>query len=193
MRSQLVSVLSSLVIAAPLLAPAQVNSAPEQPAAAQNSQPKSTAAKDVASVSDTGSSRNTRVRFGTATIGAGFFSGPAFYPYSPYTRFRAYGFYPYYALAWWNPLWAWYYDPADLAYAGGKGELELKADAKDTELYINGAYAGRLRDLKRVWLDPGAYDISLSAAGREPFERRLYVLTGKTLSIHAKLLPRRAP
>ena len=36
-------------------------------------------------------------------------------------------------------------------------------------------------------LDAGAYDLSVSAAGREPFEQRVYVLTGKTLSIHAKL------
>jgi hypothetical protein len=43
--------------------------------------------------------------------------------------------------------------------------------------------------LKTLWLDPGAYDLTLSADGREDFHERLYVLSGKSLKISAKLDP----
>jgi len=186
MRLQLVSVLSVLLFSTAMMAPAQVNLASDEPATAQSSQPKSTELNHVAP-GDTDTGPKTHMKLGMITVGAGFVSGPAFYPYYPYSPFGPYSYYPHYALAWWNP--GWHYDPANLAYGGGKGELELKADRKDAELYIDGAYAGTVERLKRIWLDPGAYNISVSAAGRKPFERRIYVLSGKTLSINAKLLP----
>ena len=54
-------------------------------------------------------------------------------------------------------------------------------------MYVNGGYAGTADKLKTIWLDPGAYDLSLSAAGREPYRERIYVLSGKTLKIAAVL------
>ena len=85
------------------------------------------------------------------------------------------------------------YYAADVAYSRDKGELQLKADPKDAEVYIDGAYAGKAQHLKNIWLEPGAYNLLFSAPGRESFQRRVYVLSGKTLNISAKLLLQDVP
>jgi hypothetical protein len=129
------------------------------------------------------------IKLGTVAVTGGYASGPFWYPYGPY------GYYPFYDVALWNPFWGPfgpYYYPADIAFGNGKGQIELKAEPKDAEVYIDGAYAGTVQHLKHFWLEPGVYDLSISAAGREPFQQRIYVLTGKTMSIDASLSPRQA-
>jgi hypothetical protein len=42
-----------------------------------------------------------------------------------------------------------------------------------------------------MWLEPGAYDLSVSSKDHEPFHRRIYVLSGRSLKIAAKLNPQR--
>jgi len=145
---------------------------------------------------DHGSDRDhkLRVKLGTVSVGAGYtyFSGPADYPYGPY------GFYPYnwaYSLSLWYPLWSPYptlYAPAYFAYGNGKGEVKLAAEPKTAEVYLDSAYAGTADRLKSMWLDPGAYDLSVSAKGRDAFHQRIYVLSGKSLRITAKLVPEEA-
>jgi len=129
-------------------------------------------------------SQRYHLRFGNVSMSAGYISGPIWYPYSPY------GYYPYYGAVF-DPFWAPfspYYYPASFAYGVDKGQIELKANPKDAAVYIDGAYAGTVQRLKNIWLDPGAYDLSIRANGREPFQQRVYVLTGKTLNITAKLI-----
>lgn len=124
------------------------------------------------------------LRLGTISVGAGYFSGPLFYPYGPY------GWYPYYSAAFWDPFWGTYSSFAylpNLAYGHDKGEVRLATDPKQAEVYIDGAYAGTADHLKSMWLDPGAYDLSVSYTGRESFHQRIYILTGKSLKITAKL------
>jgi hypothetical protein len=134
----------------------------------------------------------SRIRWhlGTISVGAGYSSGPyygpyGFYPYSPY------GFYPgdwvYSSL--WYPMWGGYpyYAPGSFGYNNGRGEVRLTADPKLAEVYIDGAYAGTADRLKSMWLDPGAYDLTVSAKDRESFHQRVYVLSGKSLKITAKL------
>lgn len=127
------------------------------------------------------------LRLGTVWVGAGYshFSGPYYYPYGPY------GLYPgdlvYGSL--WYPMWGGYpyYPSGYFDYNNGRGELKLSADPKLAEVYIDGAYAGTADRLKSIWLDPGAYDLTVSAADRESFHQRVYVLSGKSLKITAKL------
>jgi hypothetical protein len=130
-------------------------------------------------------------RLGTISLAAGYShsSGPYYYPYSyPYGPF---GFYPgdWVGASLWYPVWSPYpyYGPASFAYNNGRGEVRLTADPKLADVYIDGGYAGSADKLKSLWLDPGAYDLTVSAAGREPFHQRLYVLSGKSLKITAKL------
>ncbi len=132
--------------------------------------------------------RKTRVRLGGVSVGAGYsrYSGPLFYPYA---------FMPYYwnwyspAMAFYDPFW---YGPGFYPwYARGPntGSVKLRAEPADAEVYIDGAYAGRALDLKTMTLEPGAYNLEVRSTGREPFTKRIYVLTGNTLKIDARLAP----
>ena len=146
-------------------------------------------AEDSRQASETQGDHKYHLRLGTIAVGAGYFSGSLFYPYGPY------GWYPYYGAPFWDPFWGPYgsfgYLP-NLVYGNDKGEVKLAADPNQAEVYIDGAYAGTADRLKTIWLEPGAYDLSVSHAGRESFHQRIYVLTGKSLKITAKLAPQNA-
>lgn len=126
------------------------------------------------------------LRLGTIALGAGYFSGPGFYPYDPYPFFpftREYS-------ALWYPYWGpySYFAPGYFGYGSAKGEVKLAAEPKTAQVYVDRAYAGTADHLKNIWLEPGAYDLSLEANGREDFHQRIYVLSGKSLKITAKLV-----
>lgn len=133
---------------------------------------------------DSADKGKTRLHLGTVWLGAGYshYSGPYYYPYGPY------GFYPgdwvYGSL--WYPIWS-PYPAGHFDYNDGRGEIRLTADPKLAEVYIDGAYAGTADRLKSMWLDPGAHDLTVSAADRAPFHQRVYVLSGKSMKITAKL------
>lgn len=134
--------------------------------------------------------RKTRVRLGAVRVGIGYtrFSGSGFYPY-PY----AYRFPYWYTPLFWDPFWSYYapfYHPGfftGFPYADDKGEVRLTAEPRQAEVFLDGAYAGTADHLKSIWLEPGAYSLSVRAANREPFEQRIYVLSGRTLRITAAL------
>jgi hypothetical protein len=134
--------------------------------------------------------RRYHVRLGTIGVGAGYtrFSGPFFY--NPFW----YGFYPYsfgYSSFFYDPFfYSPFYAPGYLggfSYSNGRGEVKLSGAPKTAEVYLNGAYAGTANKLKSMWLEPGAYDLSVSTVGSAPFHQRIYVLSGKSLKIAAKL------
>jgi hypothetical protein len=120
-------------------------------------------------------------------LGAGYshFSRPAYYPYDPYL-FSPFGWE---ASALWYPYWGPYpfLPPGYFAYGSAKGEVRLAAEPKTAEVYLDHAYAGTADHLKSIWLEPGAYDLSVAANGREDFHQRIYVLSGKSLKITARL------
>jgi PEGA domain len=127
------------------------------------------------------------LRLGMISLGAGYssLSGPACYPYAP----------SFYSLgceseALWFPRTSSYpfFAPAYFAYGSDKGEVKLAAEPKGAEVYLDRAYAGTADHLKSMWLDPGAYDLSLVASGGKVFHQRIYVLSGKSLKITAKLV-----
>jgi PEGA domain len=94
--------------------------------------------------------------------------GPAFGPsgwYGPYYGPYPYGPYP----------------------AANAGQIKLDTDVKDAEVFIDGSYAGTVRQLKTMMMRPGSYDISVRAPGHETFEQKVYVVAGKTLKLHPDL------
>jgi hypothetical protein len=109
------------------------------------------------------------------------------YPYGfPYGPFYS----PISAAQWWDPFWgffpvvypAGYFSPGD-----GKGEVKLHDAPRNASVYLNGGYAGTVEHLKSFWLEPGVYDLVLSAPDGRQYQQRVYVLTGKTLRIEVKL------
>jgi hypothetical protein len=205
MRWPMLCALSILLAAALGVAQSQPNDSKGQTPAAANPQnpaePRAaTKASDPAAADAAGdhsppaqsSKRRLHLRLGGVALGAGYsrFSGPIYpYPYS--YPFAPYGFYPgdFVSASLWYPLWGPYpfYGPGHFSYNNGRGEVRLTADPKDARVYIDGGYAGTADKLRSLWLDPGAYDLTLSAPGREDFRQRLYVLSGKSLKITAKL------
>jgi hypothetical protein len=138
------------------------------------------------------SDHKTRFRWGGITVGAGYSYFSA--PYFPYYGF---GLYPYVGTwglspLFWDPCCSPYPPPA-FTYDAGKGEVRLSSDVKDGAVYIDGAFAGRAGQRKSMWLDPGVYDLLVSAQGRTAFQQRIYVLSGKSLKISAKLRPETVP
>lgn len=133
--------------------------------------------------------RRTRVRLGGVTVGAGYarYSG-AFYPY------YGYGWYPW-TSAYWSPFWDYYYPWYSPAFYHGylnrpgpnMGEVRLHAPER-AEVFLDGAYAGFAKDLKTIWLEPGAYNLEVRGEAGA-YTRRIYVLSGKELKIEAELKP----
>jgi hypothetical protein len=128
-----------------------------------------------------------RLRLGLISLGAGYssLSGPACYADGPF-------FYPFgcESAAFWYPSFGSYpfFAPGYFAYGSDKGEVKLASEPKGAEVYLDRAYAGTADHLKSMWLDPGAYDLSLAASGGKVFHQRIYVLSGKSLKITAKLV-----
>lgn len=131
------------------------------------------------------------VRLGTVTVSASYVHLPDNFFLSP---FYPYGLYPYgigYSPFFYDPFYSPFYAPnvGGFAYAEDKGKVELVTDAKNAEVYLDGAYAGLAANLKRMWLRPGAYDLTVAAPDGSAFQQRIYVLSGKSLKIRAKLVP----
>jgi hypothetical protein len=138
--------------------------------------------------------KHTHVHLGMITVGASYtnfghaFVGPYYpypYPYYPYGAFSVGAFYtPFAGYPFYDPFYYPAYGPV-LKYAPGKGEVKLSSlgHNKNAEVYIDNAYAGIAGKLKEMWLDPGAYDLSLKAADGSSFTKRIYVLSGKSLKI----------
>jgi PEGA domain len=106
---------------------------------------------------------------GAAVVGV----GPAFGPYGWYGSY--YGSSPY------GP------------YLVNAGQVKLDTQVKDAEVFIDGSYAGTIRELKTMMMRPGNYDISVRAPGRETFEQKIYVVAGKTLKLRPNLQVQSTP
>ena len=104
-----------------------------------------------------GASAAVRVFVGPPAIGYGFY-GPGFY--GPYGR-------------------PGYYAPYSNA-----GTLKIDSKAKDAEVFVNGSYAGTVKDNKTMHLRQGNYTIEIRHAGETTFSESVYVTAGKTLHIN---------
>lgn len=95
----------------------------------------------------------------------------------------------------WDPYW-WpgYWGPATGYYDGyGAGAIKLKTDQKTAQVFIDGAYAGTVGELKTIHLRPGEYDLEIQAADGRVFQDHFYVLAGKTLKITPTFRPAGEP
>jgi hypothetical protein len=128
------------------------------------------------------------VRLGTVYIGAGY----GYYPGPYWPGYYWAGFYPppFYG-GWWGPWYpAPYYAAAYAPYAPvyitpqiDKGQVNLQVANKSAQIYLDGAYAGKASMLKNFWLAPGVYQLEIRENGQTTHEKRIYVLTGKTLKL----------
>jgi hypothetical protein len=64
------------------------------------------------------------------------------------------------------------------------GKVKIDTKAKDTEVFVDGGYAGTVKDLKTFWLKTGTHDIELRHPnGQSFYQQHLDVIGGKTIDI----------
>ena len=115
-------------------------------------------------------------RLGAVSVSAGYayYSGPFWPGYYP-------GFYPVpFYDPWFSPF---LYGPVYLVPQPDKGQVNLHSAYKDADVYVDNAYAGTTATLKKFWLAPGVYDLEVRPRDHVPQNKRVYVLTGKTLKV----------
>jgi PEGA domain len=79
-----------------------------------------------------------------------------------------------------------YWGPGYYGYAPYANTGTVKIDGKktDAQVFVNGAYAGTVKDNKTMHLRQGNYSIEIRNAGERVFSENVYVTTGKTLHIN---------
>ena len=127
--------------------------------------------------------KHSHIRFGGLVVGAGYSSGPVWYGGGDNGWNHRFGLY--------DPFWYSPYIHSGL-YSGfmqqpNMGQVKLAAVEKDASVYLDGAYAGSAQKLKSFWLAPGVYNLELRDDTQRTFRQRVYVLSGRTLSIRPKL------
>ena len=89
---------------------------------------------------------------------------------------------------WYSPYWGPYWgSPYPLYAYPNAGEVKLKTEVKNAEVYIDGSYAGTTHQNHEMYLKPGSYDIKIVEAGKIRFSKRVYVVAGKTLKLYPEL------
>jgi hypothetical protein len=132
-----------------------------------------------------------RIRLGGLGVSAGYMSGPAWW--GPGSAWYGPGLWRPYGPAWWDPWWynGWAHPGfwGGFVQGPGMGEVKVSSAPKGSLVYIDGAYAGLAGKLKSMWLEPGAYNLRIRS-GDQSYEKRIYVLSGKTLELQAALKPK---
>ena len=116
------------------------------------------------------------VRFGSIQAGFGYFDGwgpvCCYYPWAYSGVYSPYGT-PY------DP-----YFPAQFFTPGpDKGTVKLVHADKNASVYIDNAYAGKVSELKDINIAPGAYDLEVRLPDGKATQKRIYVLSGKTVRV----------
>ncbi len=124
-----------------------------------------------------------RIHFGGVMISAG---------YSHYSGYPYYGYYPPYSYYDDPFLWTPFYAPGYFGgfnHRPGLGDVKIQVPDRGATVYLNGAYAGQLSDLKNIWLQPGVYHLEVRDS-QSRLTQKIYVLSGKTLKIAAERMER---
>jgi len=117
-------------------------------------------------------------------IGVGGYYGPSYYGgyYGGYYAPR------YYRPGWYGPAWyGWYDSPGYYSYRSepsNTGQVKIETKAKDAMVYVDGSYAGKVKDLKSFHLKTGEHTIELrDPSGHSYYEERVNILPDKTLKL----------
>lgn len=104
-----------------------------------------------------GASAAVRVFVGGPVVGYGWY-GPRPYYWGP-----AYGYAPY--------------------YYNNTGTVKIDSKVNDAQVFIDGSYAGTVKDNHTMHLRQGNYVIEVRHGGQTMFSEKVYVTNGKTMHI----------
>lgn len=103
----------------------------------------------------------------------------------------------YFGPAWYGPAWygpayyGWYgpgyYGPYTYGYtAPNIGKVKFDTKMKEAKVYVDGGFAGTVKQLGTFPLRPGTHDIELrDPTGQVIFQQKVDVLAGKTIKLAA--------
>jgi hypothetical protein len=87
---------------------------------------------------------------------------------------------PYWGPAYWGPAYPVYGYPAT-------GEVRIDTKVKDAEVWVDGAFAGTVKDAHSLHLRPGSYTIEVRHDGQEALSQQVFVAAGKTVHLKPEL------
>jgi hypothetical protein len=98
------------------------------------------------------------------------------------------------AFGWYNPGWyGWggyggyglgWYQPYGYASNPNAGKVKVETKAKDSQVYVDGAYAGTVKQLGSFPLKTGEHDIELRMpSGQTYYQNKVEVIAGRTTEI----------
>lgn len=94
----------------------------------------------------------------------GVFIGPAYGPWGWYGPYAPYYGYP-------------------VAVHRNAGQVKIDTKEKNAQVFLNGAYAGSVKEVNSMWLRPGKYDLEIRSAEGATFDSQIFVVNGKTMHI----------
>ena len=83
--------------------------------------------------------------------------------------------YGFYGPGYWGP--AYYHD--------NTGTVKIDGKVNEAEVFVNGSYAGTVKQNKTMHLQQGNYTIEIREGGQTLFSESVYVSAGKTMHIPA--------
>jgi hypothetical protein len=72
-------------------------------------------------------------------------------------------------------------------YAPAISTVKFDTSVKGAEVFVNGAYAGTVSELKTLHLVPGTYNIELRAPDGARYTEKVYLQAGKTFHLNPDL------
>lgn len=108
-----------------------------------------------------GASAAVRVFVGAPVVGYGFY-GPRYF----------------------GPVWGpGYWGPPAYYYTSDVGSVKIDSKNKEEQVFVNGSYAGLVKDNKTMHFRQGNYNIEIRNGATTTFSQKVYVTAGKTLHI----------
>ncbi len=94
-----------------------------------------------------------------------------------------------YGYGFYNPYWgSGYYPGYYPAYRyDDTGTVKIGTKSKEGEVFVNGAYAGTVKDDKTMHFRQGNYRIEIRRGGQTMFNENVYVTAGKTVHINPEM------
>jgi len=87
---------------------------------------------------------------------------------------------PYWGPAYYGSYWG----PVYGAYPSAVfGEVKFDTKAKDAQVFVNGAFAGTIKEAKTLHLRQGSYNIEVRRGGEPSFTEQVFVTAGKTVHL----------
>src|ERR1700677_5326219 len=80
-----------------------------------------------------------------------------------------------------------WYGPYPFGVVPNAGYVEFDTQEKQAQVFINGSYAGTVKQLGTITMLAGGYTIEVRDPGYKAFQENIFVAPGKTIKVHPAL------